>query len=308
LEEKPLVYRIYPFTAIREYVAGLMLLILGFRMVLFISSTVTDLDLALTLALIIAVFAVWRVKEIKPTTAGVVRILLLLLIVLSPVIAVQYVKFYRPPKWLMELWNNTVQGFNLFSKTPVLFPAMVTTVFIIGLTAILYGVVITISYKIILTERDITIERSLPMEASYKIPIDHIVSIEVIQSKIGKRLNYGNVLVVTNGMGTILLPKIERPEEFRNLVVERYAKIKTGAEPINEAGITIREYPVKSVKVSEGSTCPICLNPILTSPSNEVYISICPFCLSVFHLRCLHRWMEENGRKCPNCGREFKPA
>lgn len=308
MEEKPLVYRIYPFTAVREYIAGLMLLILGFRMLLFTSSTVTNLDVALTLAFIIATLAVWRVKEIKPTATSVVRILLLFLIVLSPVIAVQYVEFYRPPQWLMELWNNVVQGFNLFSKTPVLFPAIVTAIFIIGLTAILYGALITLSYKIILTERDITIERSLPMEASYKIPIDHVVSVEVIQSKIGKRLNYGNVLLVTNGMGTILLPKIERPEEFRNFVVKRYAKIKTGGQPINEAGITLREYPVKHVRISEDSTCPICLNPILTSPSNEVYISICPFCLSVFHLRCLRRWMVENGNKCPKCGREFKPA
>lgn len=308
MEEKPLVYRIYPFTAIREYVAGLMLLILGFRMFSFISSTVTDLDVALTVVFIIAILAVWRVKEVKPTSTGVLRITLLVLIMLSPLIAVQYIEFYRPPDWLIVLWRKLVEGLDQFSKTPVVFPAIVTTVFIIGGTAILYGVVITLSYKIVLTERDITIERSLPMEASYKIPIDRIVSVEAVQSSMGKRFNYGNVLVVTDGMGTIVLPKIEKPEEFKNLVVERYTKLRTGAEPINELGFTLREYPIKNVKISEGSTCPVCLNPVLTSPSNEVYISICPFCLSVFHMRCLRRWVEENGYKCPNCGRGFKPA
>lgn len=308
MEEKPLIFRIYPFTAIREYVAGLMILILGFRMFSFISSTVTDIDVALTLAFIITILAVWRVKEVRLNIRGIVRIILLFLIVLSPVIAVRLVEFYRPPTWLLDIWNNIVYNFNLFTKTPVAFPALVTIVFVIGGTAILYGVAITLGYKIILTDRDITLERSLPMGAEYKIPIDHILNIEVVQSMMGKRLNYGNVLIVTNGLGTVLLPQIERPLEFRSLVIERYNKLRTSAESINEAGITLRAYPMKNVQVTEESVCPICLNPMLSSPSNEVYISICPFCLTVFHSRCLQVWMNENGYNCPICGRRLKPA
>ncbi|MBS7612331.1 hypothetical protein KEJ27_09075 [Candidatus Bathyarchaeota archaeon] len=62
------------------------------------------------------------------------------------------------------------------------------------------------------------------------------------------------------------------------------------------------------MKIAEDSTCPVCLNPILTSALGEVYVSICPFCLSVFHARCLRIWTEEDGYKCPNCGRRFKSA
>lgn len=308
LEEKPLIYRIYPFTAIREYIAGLMLLILGFRMLSFVASTVTDLDAALILTFIITILAVWRVREIKLDTRGIVRIILLVLVVLSPVIAVRSVEFYRPPSWLLEMWSNIVYSFELFTKTPIAFPALVTVIFVVGGVAILYGALITFGYKILLTDRDITIERSLPLRASYKIPINHIISIEVIQSAVGRRLNYGNILIVTNGMGTILLPKIERPVEFRNLVIERYNKLRTSAEPINESGITLRTYPIKDIKVSLESVCPICLNPVLSSPANEVHISICPFCLSLFHARCLQIWMNENGYKCPVCDRRLRPA
>ncbi|RLI27327.1 hypothetical protein DRO58_04500 [Candidatus Bathyarchaeota archaeon] len=306
--EESLVFRIYPFNALREYVVGLLLIVLGFRLMLFTALRATSFEVAVTVALILVIVAVWRIRSIKLTAVDVVRVTLVVVIILSPILASKFIEFYNPPDYLTFAWDGVVEGFTMLRSNPTYLTVAMTLVFSLAAASIAYAVTMTWRFKIVLTEDAITVERLFPMKKSYKIPIKSIVSVEVVQSSIGKRLDYGNLILVTDPLGTILIPKIERPMELRNLIIERYAKTTGRPEPIpGSENYTVDDAPTKSVTLKPDVSCPICMNSILTSASSEVFLSVCPFCSSVFHTSCLLRWMKKSGYKCPVCGKHLSP-
>ncbi|MCD6444904.1 PH domain-containing protein, partial [Candidatus Bathyarchaeota archaeon] len=238
----------------------------------------------------------------------VVRVTLVVVIILSPILASKFIEFYNPPDYLTFAWDGVVEGFTLLRRNSTYLTVVITIVFSLAVASIAYALSMTWRFRILLTEDSITVERLFPMKTSYKIPVKSIVSVEVVQSSIGKRLNYGNLIIVTEALGTILIPKIERPIELRNLIIERYAKTTGKPEPIPGSGnYTVDDAPTRSVTLKPDASCPICMNSILASASSEVFLSVCPFCSSVFHTSCLVRWMKKFGYKCPVCGKNLSP-
>jgi len=305
---EPIVFRIYPFNALREYVIGLLLIALGFRFMLFTALEPTGFEVALTIVLILAILVVWRIRSIKLTAVDVIRVTLVVLIILSPLVASEFIEFYSPPDYLTFAWDGVVKGFTMLKENSTYLTAVMSFVFSLAAISIAYAVTMTWRFKIAVTEDAIVVERLFPMKTSYKIPVKSIVSVEVVQSSIGKRLNYGNLIMVTEALGTILIPKIERPKDLRDLIIERYTKTTGKPEPIpGSENYTVDDAPTKSVTLKPDVSCPICMNSILISASSEVFLSVCPFCSSVFHTSCLLRWMKKSGYKCPVCGKHLSP-
>lgn len=239
-KSKAQVFRIYPFNAIREYVVGLILIFLGFRLLALLFIPVTEFEVTLVIITMLAALAVWRVPSVKPTAVDVARVFFAVILITSPFIISNLVEFYRPPEFLRAPWSTVVNLFIRLSRSPMYLTALVTFVFTIALIALVYALTMTFRFRVLLTEDSIRVERLLPMRTSFNIPISNILSVEVVQSYLGKRLNYGNVLLVTETLGTIILPKIERPVELRNLIIERYTKTTERPKPIPGAeGYTV---------------------------------------------------------------------
>ncbi|RLA81851.1 MAG: hypothetical protein DRG31_08050, partial [Deltaproteobacteria bacterium] len=94
---EPIVFRIYPFNALREYVIGLLLIALGFRFMLFTALEPTGFEVALTIALILAILVVWRLRSIKLTAVDVIRVTPVVLIILSTHVPSELIEFHSPP-------------------------------------------------------------------------------------------------------------------------------------------------------------------------------------------------------------------
>lgn len=90
--------------------------------------------------------------------------------------------------------------------------------FLLGLMAFAQKMVIKATTEIAITNSRLIYKRGLVARAVGEMSIDRIEGVNVLQSLLGRLLNYGRVAVRGMGVGEVVLPPIEDPVLFRQSI------------------------------------------------------------------------------------------
>ncbi len=93
-------------------------------------------------------------------------------------------------------------------------------VFIFGLVKFAQLMVVKATTEIAITNSRLVYKRGLVARHVGEISIDRIEGVNVLQSVLGRVLNYGRIMVRGMGVGEVLLPPIQDPIAFRRAIEE----------------------------------------------------------------------------------------
>jgi hypothetical protein len=93
-------------------------------------------------------------------------------------------------------------------------------VFVLGLLSFTQMMVVKATTEIAITNQRLVYKRGLIARHVGEMSIDRIEGINVIQTIMGRVLNYGRLAIRGMGIGEVVLPPIEDPIKFR-LAIER---------------------------------------------------------------------------------------
>lgn len=91
-------------------------------------------------------------------------------------------------------------------------------VFVMGLLSFAQMMVIKATTEIAITNTRIVYKRGLIARQVGEISVDRIEGVNVLQSILGRMLNYGRLAVRGMGIGEVVLPPIEDPIMFRQCI------------------------------------------------------------------------------------------
>jgi len=91
-------------------------------------------------------------------------------------------------------------------------------VFVMGLLSFAQMMVIKATTEIAITNTRIVYKRGMIARQVGEISIDRIEGVNVLQSILGRMLNYGRMAVRGMGIGEVILPPIEDPIAFRQAI------------------------------------------------------------------------------------------
>ncbi len=91
-------------------------------------------------------------------------------------------------------------------------------VFVLGLMSFAQMMVIKATTEIAITNTRIVYKRGMIARQVGEISIDRIEGVNVLQSILGRMLNYGRMAVRGMGIGEVILPPIEDPIAFRQAI------------------------------------------------------------------------------------------
>lgn len=91
-------------------------------------------------------------------------------------------------------------------------------VFVMGLLSFAQMMVIKATTEIAVTNTRIVYKRGLIARQVGEISIDRIEGVNVLQSILGRLLDYGRLAVRGMGIGEVVLPPIEQPLNFRQAI------------------------------------------------------------------------------------------
>lgn len=135
-------------------------------------------------------------------------IVMSIIIIIASVIG--YVQFGKLP-----------QGIGVFESIPYLHPglrAFSFIVFILGLLKFAQMMVTKATTEIAITNTRLVYKRGLIARHVGEMSIDRIEGVNVLQSIMGRLLNYGRIMVRGMGIGEVVLPPIEDPIAFRKAI------------------------------------------------------------------------------------------
>ncbi len=90
--------------------------------------------------------------------------------------------------------------------------------FIMGLYAFAQMMIVKATTEIAITNSRLIYKRGLVARHVGEMSIDRIEGVNVLQSILGRILNYGRVVVRGMGVGEVVLPPLEAPIDFRRAI------------------------------------------------------------------------------------------
>lgn len=91
-------------------------------------------------------------------------------------------------------------------------------VLLLGIALFAHMMIIRSTTEIAVTTHRLVLKEGVIARNVDEMNIDRIESVHVIQSVLGRMLDYGTVMVRGMGVGEILLPPLARPVNFRNAI------------------------------------------------------------------------------------------
>lgn len=293
------VYTVHPFSAVKTYTIGIILLVVSYHIFSMSASTITSFDIAFFFGLLVAIPIVYYVSFPRLDLYGITKIALLFLIILSPFILPYigiepFLPFDLNGVW-SYVYNQILSFFELIARsTPVSFA-------LAGISAIIGGLIIfgaaqsTIMSRVAIIENTITVDQILPKRKLFEMDIRGIDDVKVSQSGLQRLFGYGLVsLLVKNRV--IDLGALGRPTQFKEYILNR---ISTLTKDESKKPVLLESQFIART-LTPKSECPICAKQLLDRkrPSE---LMVCPHCGTMFHNSCLNDWLQE-AEACPLCG------
>ena len=293
------VYSVHPFSAIKQYSIGIILLILSYHMFSMATTTITSFDISLFFGLLILIPIVYFISFPRLDIYGITKIALIILIIsipfLLPYLGIEPFLPFELNEAFNYLYNQIYAIFEvLFNSLPISL-ALATTIAIIGGIIILGASQSTIMSRVAIIDNVISVDQLLPRRKLFEMDVRGIDDVKVSQSGIQRLFGYGIVsLFVKNRV--IDLGALGRPTQFKEYVLHRITtltKDETKKPVLLESQFIARTLTPKS-------ECPICTKPLL-NPKRPSELMVCPHCGTMFHNQCLNDWLKE-AEACPLCG------
>ncbi len=293
------VYSVHPFSAIKPYTIGIILLILGFHIFSMSGSTITSFDISLFFGLLISVPIIYYVSFPRMDIYGITKIALVILIVLTPFL-LPYIGI-EPflPFDLNQAWDYLYE--QIYSVFELISTSTPVSLSLAGISAILGGVILlgaaqeTIMSRVAIIGDVISVDQLLPRRKLFEMDIRGVDDVKISQSGSQRLFGYGLVsLLIKNRV--IDLGALGRPNQFREFILNRInvlTKEETKKPVLLESQFIARTLTPKS-------ECPICTKQLL-DPKRASELMVCPHCGTMFHRSCLNEWLEE-AEACPLCG------
>jgi hypothetical protein len=293
------VYSVHPFSAIKPFTIGIILLILGFHIFSMSGSTVTSFDISLFFGLLILIPVIYYVSLPRLDIYGITKIALVILIVLTPFLLPYLgIEPYLPFD-LNEAWNYLYS--RIYSVFTVISNSAPVSLALAGISAIFGAVILlgasqsTIMSRVAIIGNVITVDQLLPRRTLFEMDIRGVDDVKISQSGGQRLFGFGLVsLLVKNRI--IDLGALGRPNQFREFVLNRInslTKEETKKPVLLESQFIARTLTPKS-------ECPVCSKQLL-DPKRASELMVCPHCGTMFHSSCLNEWLEE-AEACPLCG------
>jgi hypothetical protein len=293
------VYSVHPFSAIKPYTIGIILLILGFHIFSMSGSTVTSFDISLFFGLLILVPIVYFISLPRMDIYGITKIALAVLIVLTPFL----LPYIGIEPWLPfdldQAWNyiygQIYSIFELISQSTPVSSALAGISAILGAVILLGASQSTIMSRVAIIGDVITVDQLFPRRKLFEMDIRGVDDVKISQSGSQRLFGYGLVsLLIKNRV--IDLGALGRPNRFREFILNRInalTKEETKKPVLLESQFIARTLTPKS-------ECPVCTKQLL-DPKRPSELMVCPHSGTMFHNSCLNDWLKE-AEACPLCG------
>ena len=129
-------------------------------------------------------------------------------------------------RFAYELMGNFPPGLDIMVAVqylPLSLKAIAFFFFVMGVFSCITALTEKATTEIAITSLRVIYKRGLLARNVGEISIDRIEGVVVIQSVLGRLLNYGRLSVRGMGVGEVLLPKIQDPIRFRQAIQEARA-------------------------------------------------------------------------------------
>lgn len=216
------VFRVYPFAAFKGYSVGLLIFLLGIRLILLVGHGVSDFDGALILGFIITILMIAFLKPYRLDLYTVSRIALIVLFFLLPfIVKTVAVRVYLPWDLYLDFLETAFSVGNPYSY------AVAVAIFSCGILTLIYSIISTWRFKFYVKGEHVVLEEVFPTKYAVEIPLAEILNVIVEQTGIQRLFDYGEVTVVTSRGEVYRLGLIEKPLLFREAVFKGVERVVT---------------------------------------------------------------------------------
>lgn len=128
------------------------------------------------------------------------------------VVAVAFENYMSDGAFEGQSWLSAVRNLHPGIRLGAFF------VFVMGLLRFAQMMVIKATTEIAITSSRLIYKRGLVARYVGEMSIDRIEGVNVLQTILGRMLNYGRVMVRGMGVGEVVLPPLENPVAFRKAI------------------------------------------------------------------------------------------
>lgn len=285
-------FHIYPFTMAKPYAVGLLLLILGIKLIYLVGSPISAFDLYFTLGFIASIAIIAVTGRPRLTLLSLVRVFMVVVVLLLPFVIGELFTMYLPHTYYHSFEELLIGGLSylmVYEPLPAL--SISISILLLGISLIIYALASSWIVKIRFTDDGLVVEEGFLKPIRVLIPYSEIVNAEVSQSRLEELFDYGTLIIVRR-TDSISVNGIEKPWLLKKQLTDRIQELAR-----KESAVVLEDL-AGTLDLKE--TCKICLKP-LTNGSGSISLIKCPYCGIVYHEQCMSSWLKDTS-VCPNCG------